>query len=567
MTAYDRLTDALRTAGMRVTHPRDGQAKSQCPAHDDRDPSLSLTWIEDQVLVYCHAGCHTEDVLAALDLTMPDLFDEPRGASYRYDDGRIVHRTPDKRFRQSGHTTGTGQLYRLAEVKQAIANGTTIYIVEGEKDVHALEAIGVVATCSPMGAGKWHKADPSPLHGANIVVVADKDEPGEKHANDVFNSLTGKAQSIRIVRAKAGKDSADHIAAGYGVEDFDDHQTGDTRESGPRPWQAVNLEAVLDGSWQPPMPTVGHRTDGVGLLYPGKCHTASGESEGGKSWLALTACLDEMDRGNRAVYIDFEDDEGSTVGRLLMMGAGRDQIRNLFTYLKPWAAVGGNGINRADLTEVLGDTTPTIAILDGVTEALALHGYDANKNNEVAAFGQTLPTWIANRGPAVLSLDHVTKNGEGRGRYAIGAVHKLNGLNGAAYVVENRHPFSIGKRGVSYVKIAKDRPGQLRRHAPESSGGLHWFADLVLDATGDAGAEASVEIVPPQIVEGTFRPTVIMTEIMALITARGPLSKRMIRIGVKGKNETIDAALDQLILDGYLGEKTPHAKLKDWLGQ
>lgn len=339
---------------------------------------------------------------------------------------------------------------------------------------------------------------------------------------------------------------------------------GVDRDTGPRPWQAVDLEPVLDGTWRPPMPTVGERSDGIGLLYPGKCHTASGESEGGKSWLALATCLTEMDRGNRALYIDFEDDEGAVVSRLLTMGADRHQVRDLFTYLKPWASVGMNGINRADLVEVLGDTTPTVAILDGVTEALALHGFDANKNNEVAAFGQMLPTWISNRGPAVLSLDHVTKNGEGRGRYAIGAVHKLNGLNGAAYVVENRHAFGYGKRGVSYVKIAKDRPGQLRRHSTESSGGMHWFADLVVDSTGAHGIETSVEIAAPQPVEGVFRPTAVMALIMALIAKRGPLTKRLIRAGVKGKNETVDAALDLLILDGYVSEKTPHAALKEW---
>lgn len=336
--------------------------------------------------------------------------------------------------------------------------------------------------------------------------------------------------------------------------------------TGHRPWQPVDFTSVLDGSWTAPEPTVGQRTDGAGLFYPGKCHTVASESEGGKTWFALSACMTEMRRGNNALYIDFEDDEGSTVNRLLIMGATRPEISEHFTYLRPDAAL-GRGVHHDDLTAVLNDTTPTISILDGVTEALALHGMDANKNNEVAAFGQLLPTFISSHGPAVVSLDHVVKNGEARGRYAIGAVHKLNGLNGAAYVLENRHPFGIGQRGVSGVKLSKDRPGQLRRHAVASAGGLHWFADLVVDATGYAGEEAWTEVVPPEPVEGVFRPTAIMTEIMAAITAKGALSKRMIRAGVKGKNETKDAALDQLILDGYLTETTPHKKLKDWVDQ
>jgi hypothetical protein len=39
--------------------------------------------------------------MAALNMNMADLYDEPKGATYRYDNGRTIHRTPDKRFRQA----------------------------------------------------------------------------------------------------------------------------------------------------------------------------------------------------------------------------------------------------------------------------------------------------------------------------------------------------------------------------------------------------------------------------------------------------------------------------------
>lgn len=108
--------------------------------------------IEGQALVHCHAGCETVDVLAELELSMRDLFDEPSGTSYRYDDGRVVHRTVEKKFKQSGTTKGTAQLYRLSKVVAAVAQDEIVYLVEGEKDVHALESLGVTATTSPMGA-------------------------------------------------------------------------------------------------------------------------------------------------------------------------------------------------------------------------------------------------------------------------------------------------------------------------------------------------------------------------------------------------------------------------------
>lgn len=39
---------------------------ARCPAHDDRDPSLSIKEVEGKVLVKCHAGCDQRDVIAAL---------------------------------------------------------------------------------------------------------------------------------------------------------------------------------------------------------------------------------------------------------------------------------------------------------------------------------------------------------------------------------------------------------------------------------------------------------------------------------------------------------------------
>lgn len=39
---------------------------ARCPAHDDRDPSLSIRDVGGKVLVRCHAGCNQRDVIAAL---------------------------------------------------------------------------------------------------------------------------------------------------------------------------------------------------------------------------------------------------------------------------------------------------------------------------------------------------------------------------------------------------------------------------------------------------------------------------------------------------------------------
>jgi hypothetical protein len=76
VTPYERMTAALQANGSR----RQGD-NWQCPAHDDRIPSLSVNRSvvretgEPTVLIYCHAGCSTvTDILPALGLDPSDLF-------------------------------------------------------------------------------------------------------------------------------------------------------------------------------------------------------------------------------------------------------------------------------------------------------------------------------------------------------------------------------------------------------------------------------------------------------------------------------------------------------------
>ena len=49
-----------------------------CPAHNDKNPSLSIKETKDgDVLLHCFAGCGVDDVVAALGLEMSDLFSKP----------------------------------------------------------------------------------------------------------------------------------------------------------------------------------------------------------------------------------------------------------------------------------------------------------------------------------------------------------------------------------------------------------------------------------------------------------------------------------------------------------
>ena len=250
MSALDNLAAALERAGRRVVRNGQTKAMAQCPAHEDRNPSLSVTQIEGQALVYCHAGCQTDDVLTALSLSRRDLYDDQHGARYDYTDTsgavlRTVTRTADKRFRPSGQTTGTATLYRLPAIVAAVAEGRPVYLVEGEKDVHALESVGAVATTAPMGARNFGRVDCSPLSGADVIAIPDRDEAGDAWAAAVADALTGKAGSLLWRQARTGKDGADHIAAGHDLNDLDARQTPTATATEPDP-EPVRDSANLD---------------------------------------------------------------------------------------------------------------------------------------------------------------------------------------------------------------------------------------------------------------------------------------------------------------------------------
>ena len=241
MSALAVVTSALERQDCR----RQGRDWT-CPVHEDSSPSLTVSEGDDgRVLLHCHAGCDTADILARLELTAGDLF-EPTGngngrreivATYDYTDsaGQLlfqVVRFAPKDFRQlrpdgrGGWEWRLGDvervLYRLPKVLAAVKTGTPVYVVEGEKDVHALEKAGFTATCNSGGAGKWQSSYSDVLRGAPVVVIADRDEPGLEHAREVAKSLSGIAATVEVKCSGEGmgKDAAEHLAAGRGAEEF-----------------------------------------------------------------------------------------------------------------------------------------------------------------------------------------------------------------------------------------------------------------------------------------------------------------------------------------------------------
>lgn len=67
---FEKVLDRLD--GLRLVN--DKEAMALCPAHDDRNPSLSIKAEDDRLLLKCFAGCAAEEIVAAIGLEMSDLF-------------------------------------------------------------------------------------------------------------------------------------------------------------------------------------------------------------------------------------------------------------------------------------------------------------------------------------------------------------------------------------------------------------------------------------------------------------------------------------------------------------
>ena len=299
MTALDRCRQAWHDAGLIFTDGAGDTASAQAPGHSTADRSVTFRQIEGQVLVNSHAD-DKDQVLEAVGLAARDLFDEPRGATYQYSDGRTVHRSPDKKFRQSGNTRGTA-LYRLERLAQAPE--AQVYVTEGEKDVHALESIGATAVCPAMGAGKANRFDWAPLAGRDVTIVADDDEAGEKHALQVYELVENVARSTTIVKAKSGKDAADHVAAG--------NTLGDLQPVTLRP--ARRRLTVTRGTEV--------RTRKVEWLIPDwiprSALTLLAGREGlGKSTIAASWAAEQTRQGNAILYVHTEDSREGSVAKI-----------------------------------------------------------------------------------------------------------------------------------------------------------------------------------------------------------------------------------------------------------
>lgn len=330
-------------------------------------------------------------------------------------------------------------------------------------------------------------------------------------------------------------------------------------DEGPSSWAPLDLSAYLDGSYVPEVAALFPRADGACLLYPGRLHSFHGESESGKSLLAQAEAARLLCAGERVLFLDFESDAAAVVARLGALGASRSDIADRLDYVRPEASLRTPAAREA--FSGLLSRRYALAVLDGVTEALSLLTDGGGKPEEqIVAFVRLLPRRIAREtGAAVVQVDHVTKSAEGRGRFAIGSQHKMNSIDGAAYVVEVSEPLGLGLRGVVVLRVAKDRPGSVRPVCGSFRKGdrTQEAARVVLDATETGRTVVTVQAPTSKVGEhdedaGPWRPTGLMERVSKWLELQSePVSGAVVRRNVQGKASAVLSALDTLVLEEW----------------
>ncbi len=204
-----------------VKRSNGSQFMARCPCHDDRSQSLSIGAGQKGVVIKCHAGCDTHDIIAAVGLKARDLFYEERPTKpqerpkpkfereHIYPGGKVkkaVFRFPDgsktmswRHLEGSKWEKGRGnnphQLYIPGSID------TTMVIVEGEKDADTLSRMGwpVASGENGAGPGKWLPEYTEQLKDcSSICIFPDNDRVGKEYAQETAAALSAVCQNVTI---------------------------------------------------------------------------------------------------------------------------------------------------------------------------------------------------------------------------------------------------------------------------------------------------------------------------------------------------------------------------------
>jgi len=329
---------------------------------------------ESKVLLKCHAECPVEAIVAAINLDMADLFDgDARSngsrpeivSTYPYcdEDGALLYevvRYWPKAFKQRRPDGAGGWiwklgdtrrvLYRLPQVRAAAEAGKTVLVVEGEKDVHAAEKHGKVATCNAGGAGKWRSQYSEALRGARVAIVADADTPGRDHARAVARTLDGIAAAVKLLEpAEPHGDISDHLRAGRKLAELVEFGTRASTEDEPEtaPEPSVSTPTV-------PVPDLAELLDGIATTIRKFVVMSDAQRDLAALWVPHSHAIAAADS---TAYLEVSSPEKES---------GKSRLLECFAQLVPRPLEAANVSDAALFRSLGGDGLPATLLFDEV---------------------------------------------------------------------------------------------------------------------------------------------------------------------------------------------------------
>jgi hypothetical protein len=301
-------------------------------------------------------------------------------------------------------------------------------------------------------------------------------------------------------------------------------------------WEPVNLAHAGD---RPPLkPDLG----GVGLVYPRLRHVFSGPQESVKTLAAYVIALEVVRQSQTVVLVDLEMGPWDAHDRFRDLGA-TDEDFDRILYVEPDTPATDEAIGR------LIEADPGLVVIDAAAGAYSLEGLDDNKRADVERFAGIYMRafWLA--GIATILIDHVVKNADNRGKYAIGSERKTGGVD-VHLGFEIVSPFVRGGVGLAQIVTHKDRHGWLAR--PRA-------AELELRSHHETHAITWEFSTPATEDRTTFRPTELMERISRHLELQTePISRNAVERDVIGKGKYVRMALNDLVAERYVSE-TPSA--------
>lgn len=244
-----------------VSRYNNGKVQAKCPAHNDKQASLTISKGDKCTLFHCHAGCKLEDILTAAGLEKKNTFynnisyvekwkmyiesREKRKieAVYPYvsiNGGYAFHkirlegkkilygRLENERFSYGLPRTKPRKSYRaiygdLNAIQKAIQCGKPVFVPEGEKDVDTLTKHGFVGFTYG-SVNDWQSEFASILKDAVVYILADNDIPGQSVANRIYADLQGIAKTAKVITPMPDipkADITDYFQTGHSKQDFE----------------------------------------------------------------------------------------------------------------------------------------------------------------------------------------------------------------------------------------------------------------------------------------------------------------------------------------------------------